>query len=142
MFPGVGGFPKMLHLADARTAFAAGNLRQALIEVDAALAVDPTLVAARSLRADVLAALAARPAIRSTAEAHPKVQCVTRVRPRRLAATIAVAVLASILGLILMRNTRVDSAPVVAAPPIVRVAPSVPVSAATVVPLVPTPLPS
>jgi hypothetical protein len=136
MSPGVSGFPKMLHLADARTAFASGDLRQALSDVDAALAIDPAFAAAQALRADVIAGLAAPPVVRSTVEAHPKVQCAKRVRPRALAATVSVAVLASVLGLGLMRRTRVDSAPVAAATAtaVVRVAhTSGPVPAAAVV---------
>src|SRR5207248_5318507 len=55
-----GGLRTLLHLADARMAFAAGQLVEALAAVDAALAVDPHFVAAHALRRDIVARLQQR----------------------------------------------------------------------------------
>ncbi len=50
-----GPLQKLLHLANAREALASGDLQQALMEAEAAVAADPTFVAAQTLRAEVMA---------------------------------------------------------------------------------------
>jgi hypothetical protein len=49
-----GPLQKLLHLANAREALRSGDLVQALNEVDAAVAADPTFAAAQTLRAEVV----------------------------------------------------------------------------------------
>jgi hypothetical protein len=61
MISGAGSLQKLLHLANAREAFASGDLLQALSEVDAAVATDATFVAAQSLRREIVARMNAEP---------------------------------------------------------------------------------
>jgi len=61
MIAAAGSLQKLLHLANAREAFASGDLLQALSEVDAAVAADATFAAAQSLRREIVSRMNAAP---------------------------------------------------------------------------------
>jgi len=88
---GASGLQKLLHLADARQAFEAGDVAAALTEVDAVIALDSEFAAARVLREEIVAHKTPPP-VPESAKPLPKPR-------KRVAIPVAVALTLSVAGL-------------------------------------------
>jgi hypothetical protein len=94
------GFKKLLHLADARKAFAAGDFEQAITEVDSAIAFDPRFVAAQSLRREILACMApgSPAADAKITKAHPSPSAAPRTFRRIFTGVGATVVIGAVVA--------------------------------------------
>lgn len=149
MIAAAGSLQKLLHLANAREAFASGDFPQALSEVDAAVAADATFAAAQSLRQEIVARMNAAPpavpkaplvrehiTISEPWQPHRRTRSLWPARVRTgfaICTLFAVGVVAVMLVRSGKRGADVTTAAVLTTPPVVPVAavktpPAVPVA--------------